>query len=77
MRYNLKNYPTDGYWMSAYKWKEAFKKELQEKIAYLKSMEPEELYDYIHDKKFEKEILGEDASERKKSDNERTRPLKV
>lgn len=29
MKNNLETYPQDGSWMSAYKWKEAFKKELQ------------------------------------------------
>ena len=40
------------------KWFEGRKKELKEEIQYLKSMEPEELYEYVHSKKLEKEILG-------------------
>ena len=41
------------------KWAEGFERELREEIAYLKSMEPEELYEYIHEFKFEDEVLGE------------------
>jgi len=69
MRYNFKNFPNSNkpipnyeeakvYINAIWEWFEGFKKGLQEEIAYLKSMEPEELYDYVHDKKFEKEILG-------------------
>jgi len=40
-------------------WCVGFERELREEIAYLKSMEPEELYEYIHEFKFEREVLGE------------------
>ena len=70
MKYNLKNRPhfdLEGGWeegiskyhMECEMWFDDFERELREEIAYLKSMEPEELYDYIHDKKFERGVLGE------------------
>lgn len=69
MKFNLKNRPfLEGestwnkfieYHGKNEEWFEGREKELKEEIRYLKSMEPEELYEYIHSKKFEKQILGD------------------
>ena len=64
MKFNLKNRPRPDlpsveYVREAILWFLRFERELREEIAYLKSMEPEELYEYIHEFKFEREVLGE------------------
>ena len=56
MEYNLKNYPQDGKWMSAYRWKERFEKELRAK---LRSNRPYGLSPMT--KELIKEILGNEV----------------